>query len=88
MPPRRIGLAGNAMGQRGQPHLEPEDIEEIGADGRIETVAGIVDIDAHPFGRIFQRRKMIGVFLKEIGNGVGGEVIGLCLPVPARRFTP
>ncbi|MNY65572.1 hypothetical protein D3C86_2028600 [compost metagenome] len=72
--PPLVELAGNALGQGGQAHLDAEDVEQVGAQPIVEIVTAMVDIGANALGGGFQRRKMVGVFLEEIGNGVGGEV--------------
>ncbi|MNU04209.1 hypothetical protein D3C72_2485230 [compost metagenome] len=62
------------MRQGGQLHLDAKDVEQIGAQAIVEIVGGMVDIGTDALGGVFQRGEVVGAFLQEVGNGVGGEV--------------
>ena len=73
------------MGQGGEPHVQAEDIEQIGADCHLETVARIGDIPAYALCTILKGREVIAIVLEKVGDGVGCKVKRLGLPFGLRR---
>ena len=66
--------AGDAVRQRGQPHLDAEDVEQIAAQALVEDVGGMVDVGPDALRRSFDGREVVGVLLQEIGDAVGRDV--------------
>jgi len=67
--------AGHAGGQRDEAPVLAEDVLQPGLEAEFKTLGGVVNVVAHAFGGGLDGGEVVGVFLQEVGNRIGGAVV-------------